>query len=158
MDYDVSHVRLDPQPVMSVRGEVRFENLSQAIGEFLGEAMRHIEASGGEMTGPPFTRYHDVGFEDVQLEAGLPVAAPLAPAGRVEVSSLPGGDAATTTHVGPYQRLPEAGAALHAWAEDHGWAPAGPGWEVYVNDPAEVSGPEEYRTRLYLPIVRPAEE
>jgi effector-binding domain-containing protein len=154
MEYQVSHEQLDPQPVMSVRGEVRFEDIPRAIGDYLAEVVAHVEAAGGVMVGPPFTRYHEINFEDVLLEAGLPVAAPLAPAGRVEAAELPGGDAAATLHVGPYERLPEAGAALREWAEAHGWAVSGAGWEVYVNDPGEVSGPEEYQTRLFVPLAR----
>jgi effector-binding domain-containing protein len=54
---------------------------------------------------------------------------------------IPGGMVATVVHMGPYQKLPEAHAAVRGWCAEHGHALAGPSWEIYgdwTDNPAEL--------------------
>jgi effector-binding domain-containing protein len=56
-------------------------------------------------------------------------------------SSTPAGLVATAVHLGPYNRLGEAHAAVHKWCADHGHVLAGPSWELYghwTDDPAQL--------------------
>jgi effector-binding domain-containing protein len=49
----------------------------------------------------------------------------------VIASAAPAGLVAATTHYGPYGLLHEAHAAIRRWCGEHGYALAGPQWEIY---------------------------
>jgi effector-binding domain-containing protein len=54
----------------------------------------------------------------------------------------PSGEAATTLHVGPYDRLGEAHAAIDRWRAEHGREYAGVSWETYGDwndDPTQLT-------------------
>ncbi len=57
------------------------------------------------MTGPPVALYHGRPGDTVDVEAGFPVAAQVAPDGEVEPGELPGGPAVEMVHEGPYETL-----------------------------------------------------
>ena len=74
------------------------------------------------------------------IEAGFPVPEPIAAAGQVEPSTLPGGTVATTMHVGSYADLAGAYSALEGWFAANGFEAAGDPWETYLDGP-EVDAP-----------------
>jgi effector-binding domain-containing protein len=152
MNYECTRKQVEPQPVMSIRGNTRFQAISATIGEYLGEVWQYVEANGGQFVGPPFTRYHQITDSEIDLEAGLPVASALAGQGRVQAGKLPGGEVVSTMHIGPYEELPAAGAALTTWAATHGREAAGPNWEIYWTDPGEVKDPAAWKTEVIMPL------
>jgi len=152
MNYECTLKTVTPQPTMSVRGLTTMEALSNTIGEYLGEVWQVVEMQGGQFAGPPFTRYHSVSEAGIDLEAGLPVIVALPSQGRVQAGELPGGEVVATIHVGPYEQLPDAGAALLAWVAEHNREVGGPNWEIYLTDPGEVSDPAKWQTEVVLPL------
>ena len=70
---------------------------------------------------------------------------------RAEIVDLPGGSFACLEHVGPYETLGLAHHALFAFAQERGHRTAGPIWELYRNDPAEVAA-EALVTDVALPL------
>jgi DNA-binding transcriptional MerR regulator len=77
-----------------------------------------------------------------------------APVGE-RVLRLPAGPVAVARHVGPYEEMGLADHALHAWAEEHGFEPAGPIREIYLNDPGRTA-PDALETDVLLPVSRPS--
>jgi effector-binding domain-containing protein len=152
MPYEIEAKTVAAQPTLFVRGATTIPQIAQSIGEFLSAVGKHLGERGIEPVGMPYTRYHKVDGANVELEAGMPTATALAGDGRVKSGELPAGPVAATVHVGPYEDLPKAGAALAAWAAENGKRPAGPNWEIYLNDPTEVAGPHEYRTEVVMPL------
>jgi effector-binding domain-containing protein len=145
---------LTPQPVMSIRGWTTAADLSKAIGERLPAVWRYVREGGGMIAGAPFTRYHAIEGERVDLEAGLPVRAALPPKGDIKPGELPGGDVAVATHVGPYEGLPTTGDALAKWVAARGRTANGPNWEVYVTDPGMEPDPAKWRTEIMKPLAK----
>jgi DNA-binding transcriptional MerR regulator len=77
--------------------------------------------------------------ETFTLTAGIAGATPVAGA---EEHELPAGDWASTLHVGPYEELPVAYAALLEHLRAHGHEPVAPIAETYLNDPTQVAAAE----------------
>ena len=152
ISYEFSIRTVQAQPVMYVRGPVKFPELAAKIGEFLTEVGACLTAHSVGTIGMPYTRYHVVNGEDIDLEAGIPVAAHLPEQGRVRAGTLPGSEAAVTSHYGPYEGLVAAGTALAKWTTAQGREASGPNWEVYVTDPGMEPDPAKWRTDLYKPL------
>jgi hypothetical protein len=63
----------EPQPVLSVRANVRVAQLTQAQGESLQALWSFMERRGVTPAGPPYVRYHTFGETEADLETGIPV-------------------------------------------------------------------------------------
>jgi hypothetical protein len=137
MEYQVELVERTREDTAVVCGRVPHEEVGPFIGAALGEVMAAVGAV--PIVGPPFCRL-DMTGEEFELEVGFPVAEPIKPSGRVVPSSLPGGDAATVLHTGPYEQVPAAYFAIEAWLAENEFVSAGAPWEAYLDGP-EVAEP-----------------
>lgn len=151
MAYAVELRDLVEQPTAVVCGRLTEAELPAFLGGAFGEVIGVITQQGRIPAGPPFARYKPVdgGFE---VEAGFPCSGPISPSGRVEPSTLPGGGAATTRHVGPYEAVGDAYAAVQQWIAEQGLRVAGAPWEQYLDGP-EVP-PEQTRTDVVFPCAK----
>lgn len=136
----------------TVRVKCKPEEISRTLASVLPEVMRYLGEVGADMTGPPFTRYHAMGADEVDLEAGIPVLAAIAPSGRIKASTLPSGRVVGGFHIGEYHRLGETHASLAAWLAAHGERAAGGPWEVYWTDPGMEPDPRKWRTQVVQPL------
>ncbi len=152
MSYQAQLHHLEPQPVLSVRETVAFQDLSSKLGEFVGEVFGYLQQQGAEPAGPPFSRYHGIGQDGIDFEAGLPVSKPLPGSGRIKPGELPGGSVVSAVHMGSYENLPKAGEALSSWAAEHGRKEAGPNWEVYWVAPGHNADPASWKTEVFKPL------
>jgi effector-binding domain-containing protein len=73
--------------------------------EVIPKLQAAIAAQGGKPAGPPFGRFYNADPAAFDTEAGVPFTGSVKSAGDVHVSELPGGKAAMTVHVGPYDTL-----------------------------------------------------
>jgi AraC family transcriptional regulator len=122
------------------------------LGDIAGKAGLFGRA-GSQMIGV----YHDdprsVAAEQLQSDAGVTLAKDMTlPAGLDEVH-VDGGKYAMTTHIGPYEQLPDTwGRLMGEWLPASGHRTrAGASYEIYLNDPS--STPKELlETEIYVPI------
>lgn len=141
---------------LSVRAKVAG---AAALKEFFGDGFAGLGMAGLTPAGPPFTVYHDPEFTaeaiDVELicPVGPGVTGPvLTPAGRrLEMRTVPGGEAAVLVHVGPYDTIGEAYQALAGWIGGHGYQVAGPPSEVYLTSPQDPGPPV---TEIRFPVTK----
>jgi AraC family transcriptional regulator len=91
--------------------------------------------------------------DKVRYDACLVVDAPLKPEGDVGVQEISGGDYATATHQGPYEKLGETYARLCGeWLPGSGRElRSAPSLEIYRNSPMNTA-PENLLTDVYLPL------
>ncbi|HUG48397.1 MAG TPA: GyrI-like domain-containing protein [Candidatus Limnocylindria bacterium] len=153
---------LTPQATVAVRITERMSelDLGQLFGEHLPNIAHGIAERSGHPAGPPYGRYHSWEADRVDVEIGIPVAAPVAglrpldqhEPGEMGASELPGGPAVVAVHRGRYDTLREAYEALPGWIASQGRQIGGAPWESYVDDPSEVDG-AELRTEVCWPLI-----
>jgi AraC family transcriptional regulator len=153
MTYSVIKQQLSPQPVLVVRRRVKRSEIAAAIGEALPHIFLYAQQKGIALAGLPFTRYVEMGPGLVTMEPGMRVAGPaVSGEGEIIGDTLPGGPVATTTHMGPYDKLPDAYAAIEQWIEEKELAAAGAPWESYITDPGDFPDPKDWKTEVFWPL------
>jgi effector-binding domain-containing protein len=146
------------QPYVAIRGQVSMAE----IGPFAvraGEVFAWLGARGLAPAGPPFLKYNVIDMaRQLEIDNGVPVAAPADGDGEVISGVLPAGRYATLTHVGHPSELVGATKALRAWAAEQGltWdvspGESGDRWasrlEFYLTDPREEPDMTKWVTQL----------
>lgn len=153
MSHSVEIARVAPRVIAGVRFDVT--DVSQLQAHLRGAFARVAEVAarhGRTLTGPAVALYRTTraGFDVV---AGFALDGEEYPPtdGDVVPVELPGGDVATTTHVGSYESLGEVYEALRAGAraQDRAVDVEGPVWEEYWNEPSTESA----RTVVFWPLI-----
>jgi len=146
------------QPYVSIAGQVTTDTFAE-IADRMPELFGWLGAHRVAPAGTPFFRYAVVDMERrLEVEAGVPVAEPVAGDGDVRSGMLPAGRYATVTHVGHPAELVGVTAALLDWAAQRGLAwdmtpgPEGERWgcrlEVLKTNPAEEPDMNKWETEL----------
>jgi effector-binding domain-containing protein len=151
MTYRVQPVTVTPHPVAAARGRATCANLPATILALCDKAWAFVRSGGARSDGINVVIYwNDPATNLMKTPAGVPIEAGARvlaaftppPGADVVCTATPGGAAAMTTHVGPYDRLGDAHSAIHQWCKQNGRRPAGPNWEVYGHwddDPAKLT-------------------
>lgn len=147
MDHDVRLERLGSRPLAVVRRRATRQELPSVIPPACGLVWNFVRDQKVAGAGRLVALFRDEVFN---LEVGVELETPIVGQGEVVGSTTPAGPVATTTHFGPYERLPEAHRAVRDWCADHGYDLAGPFWEVYGHWVDEwKSNPAEIRTDVF---------
>lgn len=153
MAYSVTRKELAPQPVLIVRRRVKRSDIAATIAEALPHIFLHAQQNGIALAGLPFSRYLEIGPGMVTMEPGMRVSSANASGqGDIVADTLPGGPVATTMHMGPYDRLTDAYAAIEQWMETEGVSAGGAPWESYVTDPGDYPDPKDWKTEVFWPL------
>lgn len=116
------------QPTAVVRRRASLRELPKVIPEACGAAWNAVRAQQIKGAGRNVAIYLD---DQINLEAGVELSAPVVADDPLIVSSIPSGTVVTATHFGPYGQLPEVHRAIRDWCAKQGYALAGPNWEIY---------------------------
>ena len=153
MPYEFALHQVPEMTILTIRQSVDEAGFPGFLGAAFPELFTHTGSHGVIVTGHPFVIYHAFGPDAIDAEVCVPVAGPAPEAGRITARTLPAATVVRTLHVGPYDELGQAYAALEAWAGDHGFAAAGPHRERYLNGPDATSSPADYRTEIDMPVI-----
>lgn len=146
------------QPYVGITRTITMTTFNE-IADRLPEIFGWLDARGLAPAGAPFFRYHFIDMErELEVEAGVPVAAPVAGEGDIRAGVLPAGRYVTLHHVGHPDELIEVTAQLLAWADEQGlrfdktdltrsqrW---GSRLEMLHSNPAEEPDMSKWRTEL----------
>lgn len=146
------------QPYVAIRARVSMAELG-GLGARLGEVYGWLGTRGLAPAGAPFFRYNVIDMmRELEVDAGVPVAAAVDGDGQVVSGVLPAGRYATLTHVGDPSELLGATKALLDWAAGQGlsWdmspGVGGEQWgsrlEIYLTDPGEEPDMSKWVTQL----------
>jgi effector-binding domain-containing protein len=126
--YEIEVIDLAPTPAVVLPRTVQRNQLGEDIGRAMSRIQAAVTAARVPVAGAPFVRYLSFG-EEIEMEVGLPLTEPQSiPSLRATI--LPGGPAASTWHLGPYDGLPEAFSTVREWVSENATS-AGHPWEAY---------------------------
>jgi effector-binding domain-containing protein len=148
----VCELRQAPErAVMVVRFHCPVTELPRRLGEVYSAVFAYLAEMRVPPAGPPFAAYHNFDRNNLDVEAGCAVSAPLPGRGEVQPGRIEAGPEAFTLHVGPYSTCEAAYQALMNWMLDHGYKGTEVAYEFYLDDPAHTP-PHALRTEIVFPI------
>lgn len=151
MSYDIELKVVREHTLIVIRDRANAQNISAVISELLPEVWQFISDNNLSRVGHVVVVYHGeegCTFHDekgLPIEVGVQMSSEFACNERVEQSSTPAGSVASTLHIGPYQQLPQAHAAVRAWCEENGLQLQGLNWEIYGHHSPKI---EELKTEV----------
>lgn len=149
--YAIEDRLLEAQATAVMTASLPTEEIGPFLSAAFGTVAAYLAEHARKPAGMPFARYRRLGEARFAVEAGFPVASPVSGDGSVHPSLLPGGRAAATWHVGPYEEVGPAYEALAGWIAAHGATSDGDPWEIYDSDPATEPDQRRWRTEIFQP-------
>jgi len=140
------------QPAAVIHITVPRKEIQNAMGPGLGEVRAVLARQGIEPAGPWFTHHLRLSRESFDFEIGIPVSAPVAPAGRVVPGQLPAATVARTVYHGEFEGLGGAWGEFEGWIRAGGHTPRPDLWERYLVGPEATADPALWRTELNRPL------
>ncbi|MGH3243373.1 MAG: GyrI-like domain-containing protein [Spirillospora sp.] len=148
------------QPYMAVRRRVTMQTIGE-VADRIPELFAWLGARGIVPAGAPFLKYNVIDMDGgLEIEAGIPVPAPVEGDGEVLAGTLPAGQFATLTHTGHPDGLRNLTGELLDWAKARQltWDVTNDRWacrlEVYETDPTEEPDPAKWETELVFKLAR----
>lgn len=144
------------QRYVGIRAQVTLDGVSRAVDQGFPELFGWLGRRGIAPAGAPFIRYHVIDMmSELDIEMGVPVAAPVEGDDRVRAGALPAGRYVVLRHVGSYDGLIESNEELQRWAEqqgvtlEHSETSKGTAFsgrfEQYLTNPAEEPDPAKWQ-------------
>lgn len=153
--YTIRIKSVTPQRLVVGRLSVAQADWGLAGERLLADVWKFLNSFENITVGPAMARLTPNDSGDVLVEAGFPVGVAPDDVEPFSIAELPACQAATLLLIGPYERLPEATAALDDWLKTCGRksseAMSAP-WLVFWATPDDVGLPAELRTELVWPL------
>jgi effector-binding domain-containing protein len=138
MEYQVHVQQVTSQLTAVVRRRARQAELARVVPQACGEVWSFIRSSPLLHPGRNLALYLD---GEINLEVGVEMFQAFEGNGQVFCSRTPAGTVVTAAHIGPYEGLHGAHAAICKWCRENGRAVPGISWEIYGHwddDPAKL--------------------
>jgi effector-binding domain-containing protein len=148
-------VQTVPQLTALIPIKVPREDVRKVMGPGLAELKAAVAAQATAVVGPWFTHHLRDPGEIFDFEIGLPVAAPVAPVGRVRAGHWPAITVAQTVYHGGYEGLGAAWGEFMERIGAGGRKGAEGLFESYLVGPDASADPAAWRTQLSKPLIDP---
>jgi len=135
--------------VAAVRARAPVGGVAQVWKPALDQVWAFLRANGGVKRGHNLFLYHHAAHRDepMEIDFGVQVADPFEPVGNVRCIATPAGEVASIVHIGPYDRMGDAHAAIHAWCSANTRTIGPASWEIYgdwTDDPSRLETTIKY--------------
>lgn len=147
---DIEIIRISRQMTLSLRSVVKMCDLPAFIGDSYRRIDAYLKELGEFITDVPFTAYHSIGSDKLDVEVGFPVARALPGKGDIQPGFLPEGFAIFCMFRGSNSEMEPAYAEMVRWIEEHGCESAGATYEYYFNGPPFPKS--ELLTKIMMPV------
>jgi effector-binding domain-containing protein len=127
--------------------------IQAVMGPTIREVYAALAAQGIAPAGPWFTHHRRRPTDSFDFDVCVPVATPVAEAGRVKPGVLRAAKVARTVYSGPYEGISDAWGQFCSWIEANGHTPREDLWECYLAGPESSLDPAAWRTELNRPLV-----
>jgi effector-binding domain-containing protein len=141
------------QDAAVIRLTIPRADIRHVMGPGIEEIIATVSAQGIGPAGPVFSHHFAMHPDTFDFEIGVPVSAPVTPAGRVKPGQLPAARVVRTVLHGNYDGLPGGWGEFMAWIDKEGLVKAPDLWEVYVKGPHSDPDPSTWRTELNQPLL-----
>jgi len=139
------------QPVLSIRVRTSVERLPEWLGKAYSLVIRHMAELGEQPTGAPFAAYHNMDMQNLDVEAGFPVARILPGKGEIAAREIEAGKQARCLHTGPYAASAPVYEALTKYLSEKGYTSTGVAFEYYLNESGQTPE-DELQTMIVFPL------
>ncbi len=136
----------------SIRKTVPWLQISDEMGNLYGQISMFLQKTGSQMGGMPYSVYHSVNTDSIDLECGIPLTIPVEGNNTIKVGNMEAHKCATHDFYGDYNNLPSVHTAIQEWLSERDIKTAGPPMEVYETDPGAEPDPSKWLTKIYYPI------
>jgi len=142
--YEVVVETVSSRPIAAVRASVHRGQVGSVWRPALDQVWAFLRSHDGLWAGGHnvFVYQHPTRpGEPMDVAFGVEVTRAFKGVGAITSTETPGGVAASTLHVGPYEGLADAHRAIDAWRAAHGRTFGSTSWETYgeaEDDPAKM--------------------
>jgi len=137
------------QNTISIRTRCASQDLPQVLGQAYEALMNYMCEAGVQATGAPFVGYFNMDMQDLDIEAGFPVAGTMAEKGEIKPGTIPAGKQLSCLYRGPYSQMEVPYNAIMDYAAANQLTWTRVCYEFYLNDPKDT--PEsELLTKIVL--------
>ena len=143
----VSFVTVEPRLIAAVRRQARFAEIPRVLIAGLDRVWPVIRAMPSRKAGRNVAVYRPLGSDEVEILAGVEIDGRFDDVGEVSCLETPGGQAATATHVGPYDKMGATYDAIGIEVAGKGRRLAGRNFEVYGH---WTDDPTKLETEIYM--------
>jgi effector-binding domain-containing protein len=130
-----------------------FEQIPAKIGEFINTFMSQGLQAQGDLFGIYLNDPSQVAEKDLKWLVGFKIADDSAVAAPLKKDKFNYTKAVYYTHKGPYDTVGKSYELIYKFIYSNGYKQAGPGMELYKNDPSEVK-PEDIETEIVIPVTK----
>jgi AraC family transcriptional regulator len=150
-DTAITLQKMEPFAYFCIRVKGAFTQLNDSIGKLTLEA----QAQNAIPTGPMMAVYYNspaqVGPQDLEWEIGFPVSPQQMIQPPLLLKTWNFAQVAGGLHHGAYEKAGETIEKILQWMDEHGYAPAGPVMERFLDmNPSELK-PQDLKTEIWIP-------
>lgn len=148
-DFEIQLVEVPVMYLLSIRKMVNKNDMAQEYSTCFNQLLMKINNERLTIQAPPMVLFHSNEFTPLGLD--IEFAIPIKEHAIGVRDFNPGLCLKTVLH-GSYSNLPSIYAKQTKWAENHGYASVDALYEVYVNDPSQVTNEKDLITEIYYPV------
>lgn len=148
MSYNMEIKEIEPIRIAFMR----YKGMSDQANKVFPNVFKSIS---GKSNGAPFFCFYKMNPDTKYAEMELCVPTEETPKGNgIEIKEMPRVRALCTTHIGPYETLENAYAAMEQYVKERNWKVQMPFREVYIKGSGMLfkGNPQKYMTEIIFPI------